>query len=193
MERAPIGALSIVMPQPPLACFYSAPPAWNPTAVDTFWSTRRFTVMPVPSWREVAAAVLEQPTPDPVPVDRYGLDPDLYGYLERLKKLPPPAKVEKPANWRAVVEDALRLARDGWAAKALALGWSVTDLYGVEPVDSYEFEGLAVWLAGRSIGMIDDRYAVVVEGNRRDVFVRGGPGHGTRPTVTPVLLWVWGR
>ena len=40
MERAPIGALSIVMPQPPLACFYSAPPAWNPAAVDSYALTR---------------------------------------------------------------------------------------------------------------------------------------------------------
>ena len=35
MKRAPIGGpLHIVMPQPPPACFYSAPPAWNPAAVD---------------------------------------------------------------------------------------------------------------------------------------------------------------
>ena len=109
------------------------------------------------------------------------------------KALPPPRKIEKVASWHAVVEDAMRLAREGWAAKARALGWSVADLYGVGPVDSYEFEGLAIWIAGRSIGMLDDRHAVVIDGNRRDMFVRGGPGHGRCPTVTPVLLWAWGR
>jgi len=35
MQGAPIGAPCISSPPPPLACFYSAPPAWNPTAVDS--------------------------------------------------------------------------------------------------------------------------------------------------------------
>ena len=35
MQRAPIGALCISSCRGSMACFYSAPLAWNPTAVDT--------------------------------------------------------------------------------------------------------------------------------------------------------------
>ena len=34
MQRAPIGALCILSCRGSMVCFYSAPLAWNPTAVD---------------------------------------------------------------------------------------------------------------------------------------------------------------
>lgn len=145
------------------------------------------------SWRAVAADVLGQGDPPKLPVDRYGLEPELYRHLAQLNALPPPPKIQGADNWRAVVEDALRLAREGWAAKALALGWSWLDLYGVGPVDSYQFEGLAVWLAGREIVLLDARSAIAADGGRRTLFTRGILGRGRSTTVTPVLLWHFGR
>lgn len=146
------------------------------------------------SWRDVAAKVLDQPpAPPAAPVGRYGLDPELCDHLARLPGMPPPRKVEKAANWAAVVGDALRLAREGWASKALALGWSVHDLFGVGPRDSWEFEGLAVWLAGREVVLLDEQRAIAGAGRDRSIFVRSGMGHGTHPVVAPVLLWDFGR
>ncbi|WP_010162585.1 hypothetical protein [Sphingomonas sp. PAMC 26617] len=151
-------------------------------------------------WREVAAKALAaqageagtDTSPAPV-IDRYGLDADLYRNLSRLSSLPPPAKIEKADNWREVVQDAQRLARDGWAASALALGWTVGDLFGVGARDSWDFEGLAVWLAGRSVTLLDERLCVAGDGINRGVFVRNGPQHGVQPSVVPVMLWEFGR
>lgn len=147
------------------------------------------------SWRDVAAQVMEQPVPALAPPepDHYGLAAELYGHLARLKRLSPPPKIATQDNWAGVVSDALRLAQEGWAVKAIALGWSWADLFGVGPADDYEFAGLAVWINGRSIAALDERLAIVIERGKRDTFIRGGLGHGTHPTVEPVLLWGLGR
>ena len=52
--------------------------------------------------------------------------------LRRLNVMRPP-RLLKPDAWPVAVSDALRLARDGWAAKALALGWHELDLFGAVP------------------------------------------------------------
>lgn len=146
------------------------------------------------NWREVAAAVAHRPEPSSEPVaDTFGLPDDLAADLRRLEAMAAPGKLDEAANWRRVVDDALNLARDGWAASALSLGWTLHDIYGVGPVNSYQFEGLAVWLAGRRIVMIDSRIAIAARADGRDVFIRGGSGHGINPTVKPVFLWQFGR
>lgn len=149
---------------------------------------------PVPSWREMAAQTLPDATEPAAPAD-YGLDAELVANLRRLRLMLPPAKIERAENWRAVVADALTIAREGWAATALALGWTASDLFGVGPVDSWDFEGLAVWLRGRRIVLLDDRRAVVEGdgGDYRSTFIRGGMQHGTHPTIEPVMLWEFGR
>jgi hypothetical protein len=149
------------------------------------------------NWRDMAASALsvsdnEEP-PVPEPVTGYGLDADLYRSLSRLSRMPPPPGLVEGAKWGQSVRDALRLAREGWAASALALDWSVYDLFGVGPRDSWEFEGLAVWLAGRPVVLLDERRCVAGEGDERETFQRGGPGHGTHPVIAPVLLWQFGR
>ncbi len=71
-----------------------------------------------------------------------------------------------PKAWRQVTRDALSIARDGWAAKALALGWSPLDLFGaVTDRDGYaDADGLAVWLGGRPIFAIWETHASVGDG-----------------------------
>lgn len=149
------------------------------------------------SWRDVAAAVAQrhQPAGEPVAVEDFGLPDDLAAALRRLETMPAPQKLEQASNWRGVVADAMTIARERWAAKAIALGWTAGDLFGVGARTDWDFQGLAVWLDGRRIIMLDERQAIV-SGNPRDdrsAFIRGGMRHGTHPTVTPVMLWEFGR
>lgn len=72
------------------------------------------------------------------------------------------------------------------------MGWTVTDMYGIGEHDSWDFEGLAVWFAGRPVVMLDARVCVAGGGCNRGVFQPGGPQHGTQPTVVPVMLWSLG-
>ncbi|WP_305171856.1 hypothetical protein [Sphingomonas aurea] len=138
---------------------------------------------------------MAQPDPEaPVEaVEAFGLPAHLSADLRRLERLPAPRAIQRVENWREVVADAMRLARGGWAASALALGWTAADLFGVGSRDSWDCEGLAVWLRGRSLLLIDEHRAVAEGGAGREAFVRGGMGHGTHPTVTPIMLWEFGR
>ncbi len=144
-------------------------------------------------WRELAAAVVQvdQTSRDVRP--SYGLPDDLAAQLRQLGTLPAPQKLESPDQWRVVVRDALTIARAGWAASALSLGWSSLDLFGVGERDSLDFAGLATWLEGRTIVALDERVAVAVGEEGRDAFVRGGLGHGKDARTTPVHLWDFGR
>lgn len=141
----------------------------------------------MPSWREMAAAVLEQPAPSPLRSESYGLSDGLASDLRRLNAATPPRVVGRGA-WRPIVDDALRIARDGWAASALALGWSEADLFGIGPYDDLEFAGLAVWLRGRTIVVVDEARAIVADGDRRAAYNR-------RKVIgcVPVMLWQFGR
>ena len=148
------------------------------------------------SWRDVAAAVAQRLEPvRPNSEASFGLSDDLEASIRRLKTLPPPRKLEHPQNWPGVVADALTIAREGWAAKALALGWTTGDLFGIGPRDDWDFQGMALWLNGRHILMLDANHAIAV-GNAADyrsAFDRGGMRHGTHPSVTPVMLWDFDR
>lgn len=149
-------------------------------------------------WRDVAASLMAEgaaPAPATAPaVENFGLPDDLANALRRLERLPPPRKLERAANWRGVVVDAMTLARDRWAAKAMALGWTAGDLFGIGPRDDWDFQGLAVWLDGRRIVMLDDKRAIAADasGGSRSSFDRGGMRHGTHPTIEPVMLWEFG-
>ena len=111
----------------------------------------------------------------------------------RLTAMRPP-RIERPDLWAGVVADARRLVDEGWAAMAIALGWSAADLFGVGPKGDWDFQGLAVWLNGDSVVMLDEARSVAVDasGNHR-YFTRGGMRHGTHPTINPVMLWQFGR
>jgi hypothetical protein len=158
------------------------------------------------SWRDLAADVFasreEVPAPAGVPRPEDLIKPenrskpDIAGaLLERvasLSRMPPP-KVKNCAAWFEVVQDAQRLVSEGWAERALALGWTAGDLFGVGQQDSHDFAGLAVWLAGRRIVVIDETIAVARGDDGRAVFNRRSFGHGKDARQSPVLLWQFGR
>jgi hypothetical protein len=70
-------------------------------------------------WRDVAAAVMAQPEAPPEPQEIFGLPSGLAASLRRLDAAAAP-RIFGRSGWRPVVDDALRLASEGWAASALA-------------------------------------------------------------------------
>jgi len=149
------------------------------------------------NWRNVAATVMAEGPAlfVPPPLENFGLPDDMAAALRRLEVLPPPRKLQHAENWRGVVADAMTLARDRWAAKAMALGWTAGDLFGIGRRGDWDFQGLAVWLDGRRIVLLDDRCVIVAAkgGQARAAFERGGARHGVQPRVDPVMLWEFGR
>jgi hypothetical protein len=128
---------------------------------------------------------------DPFKGDPRALTPELPAAcadgLRRLQSMPSP-RLMRPDLWPLVVSDALRLARDGWAANALALGWSELDLFGAVPDPHGEpaGDGLAVWLAGRKVLALCASFAVADDGD-------GGRSYfNRREQVGAVLLWSLG-
>ena len=87
--------------------------------------------------------------------------------LNRLRGMRAP-RIKRPEVWPEIVADALRISSEGWAVAALRLGWSPLELWGWSP----DREGLAVWLAGRRLVIVDDAMAIVRVGNMRCVFNR---------------------
>lgn len=145
------------------------------------------------SWRELAAERVGDAAVGSTPPLFHGLTGDLERNLRSLEHLRPPRGVDRGA-WTRVVHDAVGLARGGWAQAALALGWSDLDLFGIGPNDSWEFSGLAVWLRGRTMTALDERMAMVREGDARAIFRRRGWGHGKDVGFgEPVPLWSWRR
>ena len=129
-----------------------------------------------------------------VPFPRGGTDgtSDLAKPVQRgvnsLRRSPCPRGVD-PKAWRTAVASAVHLSSDGWAAKALALGWSELDLFGAVPDrdgDPYA-DGLAVKLGGRTILALCETFATVSSGGAGRAFLHRGNNDGA------VLLWALGR
>jgi hypothetical protein len=105
--------------------------------------------------------------------------------LARLQAMAAP-RITRPDIWLAVVADAVRLASDGWAVHAIGLGWSLLDLWGCspEPGGNADQDGLAVWIDGRRVLLLDGDSCIVENGpNARTVFNRRSVAAGG------VLLW----
>ncbi len=116
------------------------------------------------------------------------LPSDLRAGLIALRSMQAPRKVNV-SHWRLAVSDALRLAGEGWVAKALALGWSPLDLLGAvaDPGGDLYSDGLAVWLEGRPLLALTDEYAVADDGN-------GGRSYFNRMVRSGAcLLWDLGQ
>ena len=121
-----------------------------------------------------------------VPLSRAGtsgttLSDDLILGLKRLRAMPLP-RIRRPELWGEIKADALRIATDGWAAQAMALGWSALDLFGVEPSSDPDEFSLAVDLASRPILAVDERRFYLRKGDVRSFFERR-----ERPALTKYL------
>ena len=95
----------------------------------------------------------------------------------------------KPDGWPIVMADAALLVLSGWAAKALALGWTDLDLFGAvpDPLGDPAGDGLAVWMAGRKLLAITAEYAVADDGGAGRSYFNRGSAEGT------ALLWQLGN
>jgi hypothetical protein len=139
---------------------------------------------PVANWREVADKVMAEegvavPSPSHIPdVLRSGIQS-----MQRASK-----RVRDQVAWRQVAGDARLLLDQGWVARALSLGWHATDLFGVSPDGGGDFEGLAVWLRGDRIVLMDERTAISARGETRRVFNRRLPTPGAT-----IFIWDLGR
>lgn len=154
------------------------------------------------SWREEVAALLEGPqntgeiraAPVLQKTRRYSdLPIDLADGVERLNRTPSSRFRGDSNRWARVVDDAHRLALEGWAGKALALGWSPHDAFGIGRRDANDFAGLAVWLDGRSVVVLDGQRAMARIDRGWAYFERGSWGHGRDAEADPVMLWQFGR
>ena len=108
--------------------------------------------------------------------------------LAWLENAPAP-RVRCPEAWPGVVADALRMARDGWAEQALALGWTELDLFGAVPDRHGDpaGDGLAVKLSGRKLLAICASFATVQDHPGGRSFLYRSTDSGA------VLLWEIGR
>lgn len=105
--------------------------------------------------------------------------------LRRLKAMRPP-RLNRPNMWPEIVADALRLASEGWAHHALALGWGPLQLWGCSPAAGglVDLEGLAIWLSGRRVLLINERTCIAanITTSAHSIFTR-------RSTDGAVFLW----
>jgi len=86
--------------------------------------------------------------------------------LHRLRSMPTP-HFTNPAVWPGIVSDAVRIADEGWASKAIGLGWEPMHLFGLDPtgeagsIDS----SLVVYLDGWPIVDVDPDYITLRRAN----------------------------
>lgn len=113
-----------------------------------------------------------------------GLPPLVRIGLAKLREMAVPTGCN-PEGWPRLVADALRLASEGRAQQALALGWSDLDLYGAATSDD-EQDGLAAWLRGRRLLAITKDFASAEIAGGRAYFNRSTRNAGQ-------LLWDLGR
>jgi len=112
---------------------------------------------------------------------------DIARGIAKLRTMAVPRGVDRQA-WRVAVADAARIVTDGWLEQALAAGWTAIDLFGVEPAgsdDDYR-HGLAAWLGGRPLVLLDADSAIARVDGHRSIFNRKRDRTGT------VLLWELG-
>ena len=117
-----------------------------------------------------------------------GLPPSVRQGLTWLANAPAPRLIV-PDAWPMAVADARRIASDGWAEKALALGWSELDLFGAvsDREGDPDADGLAVKLGGRTILALCASFATVTSGGIARAYLHRGNNEGA------VLMWALGR
>lgn len=107
--------------------------------------------------------------------------------LAKLCTMPPPAGYT-PRRWSRLVNDAGRFA-DRWAAQAAGLGWSVLDVFGVNPraPDArYDGMGLVPMLNGaEAVAILPGAARVGMGSGGELIYLR-------RPRVEAVAVWELG-
>ena len=97
-----------------------------------------------------------------VPANDWNLPHETYWRLRRLS-LSRPATIAMPQPlWAALVCDTVLFAKRGWAAKAMALGWSETELFGLAPRG---WQGATSRLIGREVLGLDANTVAVRDGH----------------------------
>lgn len=79
--------------------------------------------------------------------------------LARLEGLACPSSCD-PSAWGRMVADARSLVLGGWASKAMDLGWSEVDLFGIAKGQD-GCPGLAAWLRGDELAALSHTWAAV--------------------------------
>lgn len=151
-----------------------------------------FPVKSLPSHGSLEGGVLQETPPDKPATcseTRQGLSADLIAGLRALRGAPAPI-ITRPEVWGEIVSDAVNLTADGWARRALELGWDAYDLFGVGRESSGQWESLAVWLAGRTMSLIDDHQARTACGG---IYYLERWGRAATAFDQPIFLWEWGR
>lgn len=122
----------------------------------------------------------------PIVTNVTGLPADVLRGLTWLANAPPPARVDHE-RWPQTVADARLVASDGWAAKAMGLGWSALDLFGASMNGCQYGDGLAAWLRGRTLLALAETWAVARDEHGNRHYFNRPRGEGAR------LLWKLGR
>ncbi|KQM98740.1 hypothetical protein ASE78_05805 [Sphingomonas sp. Leaf25] len=66
-------------------------------------------------------------------------------------------------------------------------------MFGIGKRDSLDFAGLAVWLGGREVVVMNADRALARSVDGMACFERGGWGHGRDASAETVMLWQFGR
>ena len=113
------------------------------------------------------------------------LPPSILSGVAALKGKACPSMCD-PRAWRYACEAAAMLIARGFAERALALGWSMLDLFGADPTGNHHADGLAVWLQGRELRAVSDDWAAAIS--------KTGTHFFNRPRdVGAVPLWTLGN
>ena len=112
--------------------------------------------------------------------DEWGLPDGIRAKLARLSLLPPRKITLTQPLWAALVCDTMLFAKRGWAAKAMALGWSELELFGIAPRG---WQGVTSRLIGREVLGLDARKIAVKDGRH----VAQLP----RETLAPGAVPIW--
>ena len=137
------------------------------------------------SWRDLAARIVAEESGVPAAP---GVEPGLLA----LRGMRPPRRLCDARHWDEIKADAIRLQREGWADAATALGWHPLEIFGCGASSSADFEGLAVWIAGRRLLLLDAQSALVATPDGRASFDRRARARAMH-AANPVFLWDLGR
>jgi len=110
-------------------------------------------------------------TPGTPNIEAGGLADDLRPGVRKLSTMHCP-RIRRPELWDEIKTDALRIATEGWAAQAMALGWEPLQIFGYQPSDDPDDFSLAVELAGRTIVAVDESRFYLRRGDVRNFFER---------------------